>query len=107
MSLRAGLLNELITIRRATITKNDYGEEVETWEDVITTRARVTQTGSSKNNVNQEIFMGFTKEFQVRYYIDIREFDIIVWKQKQYRIVSLNQDRMNQYTTIIGELIND
>ena len=37
----AGILKEVITIKRAVVIKNDFGEEVETWSDVTTTRAYV------------------------------------------------------------------
>lgn len=107
MSLRAGLLNEVITIKEATITKNSFGEEVETYSNKYTTRARVIQTNSNRTTENNEITVDFTKEFQIRIYVPIEEFDIIEWRGKLYRIVSLNVDRHNQYITVIGDLIND
>lgn len=107
MSLRAGLLNESIDILRATITKNAFGEDVETWTTNYTTRARVIQQSSSKQDENQETVVRFVREFQVRHYVPVDEFDIILWREKRYRIISLNNDRANMYITIEGELINE
>lgn len=33
--MRAGLLTEPVTFKRATITKNEYGQEVTYWETIL------------------------------------------------------------------------
>lgn len=107
MALRAGLLNEIIKIQRAVVVKNDYGEEIETYSDVDTTRARITQTNSNKVNENGDVYMTYSKEFFMRYYIQIKEYDIILWNNSKYRVMSIDKDRANLYIKVIGELIND
>lgn len=57
--MRAGLLTEIITIKRAVITKNQYGEDVERWDTVATTRARVMQTTSNRTIENDEVVYDF------------------------------------------------
>jgi len=39
--MRAGLLKENITILTPIITKNDFGEQTQEWEQKTVTRARV------------------------------------------------------------------
>ena len=105
--MRAGLLNEIITIKRATITKNVYGEEEETWSTVYTTRARIEQTKSDKVIENDEVIMTYTKTFQMRYYVPIQPFDVIEWNSQKYRVMSIDKDRANVHIIVIGELINE
>ena len=105
MSLRAGLLTDRITIKRANNSINEYGEEVEDWIDIYSTRARVTQTNSNKLTENDEIIMSYTREFFMRKYVPIQEYDRIVWKDKYYRVISL--EKTSSYVKVMGELIND
>lgn len=105
--MRAGLLTESITIKRATIVKNNFGEETEVWNDVYNTRARVVQTNSSKVTENNEIIMTYTKEFLMRYYVPIQEYDVIIWRNKKYRVMSIDKNKSEVNIKAIGELIND
>lgn len=105
--MRAGLLTEPITIKRATITKNDFGEETEVWTIVYQTRARVIQTNSNKAIENGEVLMNYTKEFHMRYYVPIQEFDIIEWDGKLYRVISMDKNKTEVYIKVTGALIND
>lgn len=104
--MRAGLLTEIITIKRAVITKNQYGEDVERWDTVATTRARVMQTTSNRTIENDEVVYDFQKEFVVRYYVDVQTYDKIIWQNKEYRILNYDKSHDLQQITIIGELIN-
>ena len=103
----AGILKEVITIKRAVIVKNDFGEEVETRSDVTTTRAYVKQSSSRRNEENGEITYDFIKEFRVRIYVDVRPYDIIIWNGQKYRILSLDKQKDLQQITLQTELINE
>ena len=103
----AGILKEIVTIKRAAIVKNSFGEEVETWIDVTTTRAFVKQTTSQRTETNNEITYDFTKEFRVRYYVDVQPYDILVWNNQRYRIIQLDKQKDLQQITLITQLIND
>lgn len=103
----AGMLKEIVTIKRASIVKNSFGEEVETWNDVTTTRAFVKQTSSQRTENNNEITYDFTKEFRVRYYVNVQPYDILVWNNQRYRILQLDKQKELQQITLITQLIND
>lgn len=103
----AGILKDIITIKRAVVIKNDFGEEVETWSDVTTTRAYVKQSSSQRNEENVEITYDFIKEFRVRIYVDVRPYDIIIWNGQKYRILSLDKQKDLQQITLQTELINE
>lgn len=103
--MRAGLLNEVITIFRATITKNAYGEDLEQWQEVTTTRCSVRQTNSQRTTVNDEVIYNFSKQFTVRIYVDIQPYDRIKWDNNYYTVVSIDKSRELQQITIIGDLV--
>lgn len=105
--MRAGLLKEPITILENVITINEFGEQSEQWINKIETRARLVNDGGDRTIINGEIFYSNIKTFQVRYYVDIDEFDRIEWCGKQYRVLNIQPDRAKQNKTIRTELIND
>ena len=108
--MRAGLLTDPVTFRKATITKNQYGQEETDWIDCISTRANVRFNSGNRVTENNEIIHTYTVTFTVRRYHNIDEFMRILWKGKTYRILSIednNEDRTKQSITIIGELINE
>lgn len=103
--MRAGLLTDPVTFRRAIITKNQYGQEETDWIDCISTRANVRFNSGSRVTENNEIINTYTVTFTVRYYHNIDEFMRILWKGKTYRILSIEEDKTK--LTIIGELVNE
>lgn len=108
--MRAGLLTDPVTFRRAIITKNQYGQEETYWENYIITRGNVRFNSGSRVTENNEIINTYTVTFTVRRYHNIDEFMRILWKGKTYRILSIennNEDRTKQSITIIGELVNE
>ena len=105
--MRAGLLTEPVTFRRATTTKNQYGEEETIWENYIITRGNVKYNTGNRAIENQEIINTYTVTFTVRSYHNIDESMKILYKKKLYRILSIEEDRLKQSITIIGELINE
>ena len=104
--MRAGLLTEPITIRRASIIKNGYGQEQTVWENYIITRGNVKYNTGNRVIENQEIINTYTVTFTIRSYHNIDEFMRVLYNKKVYRILSINEDRHTQSSTIIGELIN-
>ena len=98
--MRAGLLNEIITLYRPTITKNEFGEDIETWNTVGDYRARVVHAGGSRTNENSEMVYPYQKTFIVRIYVDIQEDDIIAFKSTRYRVLSIEKSRELQQITV-------
>lgn len=104
--MRAGLLTEPITFKKSVITKNQYGQEETYWDNHIITRGNVRFNSGNRVTENNEIINTYTVTFTVRNYHKIDEFMRILWKDKLYRILSIEEDRQKQSITIIGELIN-
>ena len=104
--MRAGLLTELVTIKKAEVEKNEYGQEETIWNDYLVTRANVTYKTGSRDTENNENINTYTVDFTVRSYHIIDEFMRILWNGNIYRILSINRDKRKQSITITGELIN-
>ena len=103
--MRAGLLTDPVTFRKATITKIQYGQEETYWENHIITRGNIKFNSGNRVTENNEIINTYTVTFTVRSYHKIDEFMRILWKGKTYRILSIEEDKTK--LTIIGELINE
>lgn len=104
---RAGLLNEIIEIYRPTTTINDYGERVETYELIYTTRAEIINDSGGRTVENHEIVNTYNKTFNVRYYVPVLDTDEIRWQNKRYRIITTEKRRNYNDIQIKTELINE
>lgn len=105
--MRAGLLTEPVTIKRAEINKNEYGQEETVWKDYLSTRAGISYKTGNRVTENNEIINTYTVDFTVRSYHKIDEFMRIRWNGNTYRILSINRDKKKQSITITGELVNE
>lgn len=103
----AGRLRETIVILKPTIIQNEVGEQETTYQEIRTTRAELLQNGGNRNLSNDEISYSYNKTFNVRIYVELDEFYRIKWKNKYYRILSIETNEENQYKTIVTELINE
>lgn len=105
--MRAGLLTRPITILTPKTTINEFGEQVQEYEEKYKTRARVLHDNGSRNIENGEIFYPYQKSFNVRSYVPINEFDIIEFEGHQYRIITIdNRIERSNDKLVVTELIN-
>lgn len=105
--MRAGLLTEEITIQTPVSIKDIYGADSIRWDNIINTRAQVSYNSGKRQNQNNEIVHSYTITFTIRYYHNVNELMIIIWKGNKYRILSINRELYKQSITIITELINE
>ena len=105
--MRAGTLNENITVLRAVKKRDEYGVDKESWDEVINTKAAVRYVSGSRGVDVQELFFDERVEFAVRYYHCIFPMDRIKYYNQLYRIISINPDKRNNRQTIITERVNE
>lgn len=105
--MRAGLLKEQITIWHATIEVNEFGEETTVWDQSYHTRARLQHNGGNRTNENDEIVYTSVKNFDIRWYVPISDFDRIEWNGHMYRILDITPDQDDRKQTVKCELINE
>lgn len=104
--MRAGLLTDIIQILKLIEKNNDFGEPMDFYEPRCTTRANVTPLSGGRTDENHEIFYAHTYKFIVRRYVNVDDFDRILWKGKQYRILNIDDDRVYNQKIINAELVN-
>lgn len=105
--MRAGLLTEIITIRRATTQQNEYGEREEVWANHYTTKARIVWKSGNLVLENGEIRHSTDFTCELWDYVDVKETDLILWNEKTYRIISMYHDKPQQKIIMQLELVND
>lgn len=105
--MRAGAFNEVIRIMRHHVEQSDSGEQQEQWVVGPMTRANVKQTSGARTEPNKEVFYEYMKTFIIHYYVNVDDFDRILYKGKQYRILSIDEDRLANHKSIMTELVNE
>ena len=105
--MRAGGYEDRIDILKHKVSQSDSGEQKEYWDKSYSTRANVTQTSGNRTDPNNEVFYEYMKTFIVHRYVDVDEFDRILFKCRLYRILSIAEDRHLNQKTIVTELINE
>ena len=104
--MRAGILNEKIQILRLQQSTNEYGEQFDLYAPCCETRAEVTPLSGGRRDVNNEIFYAHTYKFVIRRYVKVDDFDRILWKGKQYRILNIDDDVALNQKIVNAELVN-
>ena len=106
--MRAGLLSEVISVEQPVTTTDEYGANYIQWKTFIgKTIAQVTYTSGNRLNENNEIIFAYEVVFTMRIYHQINERMRIIWKNKKYRILSIEENKHLQSLTIKAELINE
>ena len=105
--MRAGLLTEIIKIKRRVTKVNESGQKEHTYTDLRTTRARVIYTSGARDIENKDIVWEYQYKFEVWDYVDVTEKDIIEYDAKEYRIKSINHDKHQQKKIISTEIITE
>ena len=105
--MRAGLLTEKIVFYRLEKVKTNTGSEDNTYVKEHKCRAKVTYSGGDRTNENGDIFFTHHIIFEIRQGYDFDELYRIEWEGRQYRILCIEQDKHNQSTRIVTELVND
>ena len=104
--MRAGILNEKIQILKLRQDTNDFGEQFDLYAPCCETRAQVTPLSGGRTDENHEIFYAHTYKFIVRRYVNVKDFDRILWKGDMYRILNIDDDRPLNQKIINAELVN-
>lgn len=104
----AGALKEIISVEKPIEVRDEFGANKLVWVEAIPrTRAKVTYSNGNRVNDNNEIVFAYEVIFTIRIYHHIDEYYRIIWKNKKYRILSLEPDKAKQQIIIRAELINE
>ena len=97
--MRAGRLNQSITIQRYTKTRDSYGQETRSWADLLTVRAEVKTDLETENNSGGKVDGQTRYKVMIRY-TDITKKDRIIWSGKTLQIKQV-VDPSNKRDTLI------
>lgn len=104
--MRAALLREFITIYRYENVQSPTGEITKQKKEIALLRAyRLKSTGTNKE-VAKELFDSQSIVFQIRYFSDIRDSDILVYKDTEYKIVFIDENIWDRTLKITVQKIN-
>lgn len=103
--MKAGLLREFITIYRYENVQSPTGEITKQKEIALLRAYRLKSTGSNKE-VAKELFDSQSITFQIRYFPDIQDSDIISYKDTEYKITFIDENIWDRTLKITVQKIN-
>lgn len=107
MPLIIGNLRNKIKVMSFTVTRDEYGAEVETYTELAALRAEVKFVSGNKVIDNKEIFAAQSVQFITHYRSTVTEAMRIDYDGKKYRILSLEEIGYKEGLKINTELINE
>ena len=105
--MQAGRLTEIIYFYKLVKVKTETGSEDNTYILDHKCRAKVSYSGGDRVEENGDILFSHHIIFEIRSGLKFDELYRIKWNDGMYRILCIEQDKHNQSTRIITELIND
>ena len=103
----AGALNETIDLYMPKVIRDEYGNQKTEYVKRLTTRAKVSVNRGTREEQNNEVVVPYLRHFTIRYYVDVGEFDRILYKGKFYSINSIEYDREYQQILLETQQVND
>lgn len=105
--MKAGTLSNCIEIYKPFVEKNEFGEQMTVYKKVIHTRAKIIYDDGNRINMSGDMTYIYTLTFEVRRYHKIDEYDQIHYKDKKFRILSIEHNKKEQKQIITCQLINE
>lgn len=103
----AGALDTRIDILHLVSTRNEYGEQKDAYMKACSTKAQVISNSGNKQDQNYETDYVYTKTFVMRSYVPCKEWDRILYKDKMWNVISVDEDRIMNNKTIVATLVNE
>lgn len=104
--MKAGLLREFITIYRYENIQSETGQITKEKKEIALLRAyRIKSTGQNKE-VAKELFDSQSITFQIRYFPDIIDSDIISYRDIEYKITNIDENIWDRSLKITVQKIN-
>lgn len=104
--MRAALLREFITIYRYENVQSPTGEITKQKKEIALLRAYRLKSNSQNKEVAKELFDSQSITFQIRYFPDIQDSDILVYKDTEYKITFIDENIWDRTLKITVQKIN-
>lgn len=92
--MKAADLKERIKIYRLYTTSTVYGDTHDEYKFNYSCRACVNYASGNRIIQNDTIFYSVDREFIVRSYVPVKDTDIIVWNDEQWRILRIDNSKL-------------
>ena len=100
--MRAGRLKHPVTIQRFISTVNDFGETIEEWSDLYTTRAEIKPISAKEIFASDRPITEMTHKITIRYREELKPTDRIKFNNRYFNITSIaNYNEQNQVLEIL------
>ena len=99
-------MTEKVLVLHPTVTTNPVGEQITSYDNVSAIRARDVSFRQQRQLDNGEVWMQGQRTLEVRMYHDICDNDLIEWRDKRYRILSIDTDRQHMCKHLTIEEVN-
>lgn len=103
--MQAGRLNESIKILGVETCTNKYGEREDKYVLKYNTRAYIVQKSGTRIDENGQTYYDYIKQFEIRYYVPIGDYDHIEYDGHEYRITNIDRNRSQRKILIDTEMI--
>lgn len=87
--IHTGELNQLITFGQKAVTRNEYGDEVVTWEDQATVWAKATPTHGNEKLASNQMHPETSVIFIIRYLSTVVPEWRLTWDGVVHEILSV------------------
>lgn len=104
--MRAALLREFITIYRYENIQSETGQISKQKKEIALLRAYRLKSNGQNKEVAKELFDTQSITFQIRYFSDIRDSDILVYKDTEYKITNIDENIWDRTLKITVQKIN-
>lgn len=88
--LPAGILRERVTIQAPTLTRNDYGESVQSWQDVAIRRASVEAMSYSEQSRRAQVGGVVSHMVRMRFLPELTGAMRLRWDSRGGRILYIS-----------------
>jgi SPP1 family predicted phage head-tail adaptor len=104
---RIGNLRDRVTIRELVETLDDYGQPIQTWQEVATVWARVEPLKGDERFAAQQIIATAAYRVHIRYRDDVTVLHSIRWNDIDLDITSIsNADERKRYLALECSVVN-
>lgn len=104
--MRAALLREFIIIYRYENVQSPTGEITKQKKEIALLRAYRLKSNGQNKEVAKELFDSQSIVFQIRYFPDIQDSDILVYKDTEYKITFIDENIWDRTLKITVQKIN-
>lgn len=101
----AGSLTEPIKILGVETFTNKYGEKQDRYTLKCNTRANVIQKSGTRIDENGQTFYDYIKQFEVRFYVPVGDYDHIEYEGREYRITNIDRNKKLRKIIIDTEIV--